>query len=142
MEKLKSWLTIPYIPRNMKKSTKYAGTIEVHLPWKINQNYEINKPLLACWYIGGKCPQLKDCRQNFIFALKALLLCQLLIFFTILWPWALSSDIIVWHRKRELFYYVYIILSNSCFSPGGGEAINRRRTISRKAQKTKVSLIQ
>ena len=38
-------------------------------------------------------PSLKDCPQNFTFALQASLLSQLFIFRTIFQPWALSSNI-------------------------------------------------
>ena len=50
-------------------------------------------PFSACCYIGGLCPGLKDCPQNFTVALEASLLGQLFTFRTIFQPWALSSDI-------------------------------------------------
>ena len=50
-------------------------------------------PFPTCWYIGGWCPRLKDCPQNFKVALQASLLGQLFIFRTIFQPWVLSYDI-------------------------------------------------
>ena len=38
-------------------------------------------PFPACWYIGWLCLWLRDCPQNFTFALEASLLCQMFIFF-------------------------------------------------------------
>ena len=54
------------------------------------------------WNIGGQCPRLKECSQNFLVALEASLIGQPFIFQTIIQPWALSSDIPA-SRKGVLF---------------------------------------
>ena len=76
----------------------------------ISMNYwKIEADVLGWWYIGGWCPRLKDCPQNFTVALKASLLGQLFIFRTIFQPWALSSDIPA--AERGLFTkYTYTII--------------------------------
>ena len=55
--------------------------------------YTINKTIVACLYVGGKCLRLKDCFQNFTVSLEASLLDQLFIFRRIFQPQTLSSNI-------------------------------------------------
>ena len=67
----------------------------------LSEGYEINKPLLAHWYIEGKCPRTRDGPQNISFALEASLLGQMFIFRTISNPRTLSFDIPA--ARRGLF---------------------------------------
>ena len=59
----------------------------------LSEGYKINTPLLACWYIEGQCPRIRDGPQNITFALEASLLGQMFIFRTISNPRTLSFDI-------------------------------------------------
>ena len=61
--------------------------------WFFCAIWKLINPFLACWYVGWKCPWLRDCPQNFTFALEASLLGQMFIFRTISQPRTLSADI-------------------------------------------------
>ena len=82
--------------------------------------YTINKTVVACLYVGGKCLWLKDCFQNFTVSLEASLLDHLLFCRTIVQPPTLSSDIPTTSRSLFTTNYAQCVDVNPKRGQGGG----------------------
>ena len=78
--------------RNMKKSAKYTGTINVRSPWEIIRRViKYINPFPAYWCTEGQMPSTERLSSKFYSCPQSFAS----------WPWALSTDIPA--TKRGLF---------------------------------------